>query len=60
VAKSARRDKAEGALDKLGARVLEAFSKLTGRRSAGAKGKGARGRGAGRSLKGRLKSWARR
>jgi uncharacterized protein YjbJ (UPF0337 family) len=59
VAKSARRDKAEGARDTLVGRVLEAFSKLTGRRSAGAKGKGARGRGAGRSLRGRLKRKAR-
>ena len=55
MAKTARRDKAEGALDKLAGRVLEAFSKLTGRRSTGAKGKAARGRGAGRSLRGRVK-----
>jgi uncharacterized protein YjbJ (UPF0337 family) len=60
VAKSGRRDKAEGALDKLAARVLEAFSKLTGRRSAGAKGKGARARGTGRSLRGRMKGKAKR
>ena len=53
--KSARRDKAEGALDKLAGRVLEAFSKLTDKRSAGAKGKAARSRGAGRSTRGRLK-----
>ena len=56
MAKSARRDKAEGALDRIAGRVLEAFSKLTGNRSAGAKGKAARGRGAGRSLRGRGKS----
>jgi uncharacterized protein YjbJ (UPF0337 family) len=55
VGKSAKRDKAEGALDKLAGRVLEAFSKLTGRRSAGAKGKATRGRGAARSTRGRLK-----
>ena len=55
MAKSAKRDKAGGALDKLVGRVLEAFSKLTGKRSAGAKGKAARGRGAGRSTRGRLK-----
>ena len=55
MAKSGRRDKAEGALDKLAGRVLEAFSKLTGRRSTAAKGKAARGRGAGRSAKGRFK-----
>jgi uncharacterized protein YjbJ (UPF0337 family) len=54
--KSARRNKAEGGLDKLAGRVLEAFSKLTGNRSAGAKGKAARGRGAGRSATGRFKS----
>ena len=47
--------KAQGALDKLAGRVLEAFSKLTGKRSAGAKGKAARSRGAGRSTRGRLK-----
>ena len=55
MAKSQRRDRAEGALDKLAGRVLEAFSKLTGRRSTGAKGKAARARGAGRSTKGRFK-----
>ena len=53
--KSGRRDKAEGAIDKVAGRVLEAFSKLTGKRSVGAKGKAARGRGAGRSTKGRAK-----
>ena len=53
--KSGRRDKAEGAIDKVAGRVLEAFSKLTGNRSAGAKGKAARGRGAARSTKGRAK-----
>jgi uncharacterized protein YjbJ (UPF0337 family) len=55
MAKSGRRDKAEGALDKLAGRVLEMFSKLTGKRSTAAKGKAARGRGAGRSAKGRFK-----
>ena len=58
MAKSATRDKAEAALDRLAGRVLEAFSKLTGNRSAGAKGKAARGRGAARSAKGRSKSKA--
>jgi len=43
-------------LDKIAGRVLELFSKLTGNRSAAAKGKAARGRGAGRSAKGRAKS----
>ena len=55
MAKAARRDKAEGGLDKLAGRVLEAWSKLTGNRSAGAKGKAARGRGAARSAKGGAK-----
>ena len=59
MAKSGRRDKAEGGVDKVAGRVLEAFSKLTGNRSAGAKGKAARGRGAGRSAKGRVKRSAR-
>jgi len=53
--RSARRDKAAGKADTIAGRVLEAFSKLTGNRSAGAKGKAARGRGAGRSAKGRAK-----
>jgi uncharacterized protein YjbJ (UPF0337 family) len=55
MAKSARRDKAEGGMDKIAGRVLEAFSKLTGKRSTGAKGKAARGRGSARSAKGRMK-----
>jgi uncharacterized protein YjbJ (UPF0337 family) len=55
MAKSARRDKAEGGMDKIAGRVLEAFSKLTGKRSTGAKGKAARGRGRARSAKGRMK-----
>ena len=55
MAKSGLRDKAEGALDKVAGRVLEAFSKLTGRRSTAAKGKAARGRGRARSAKGRFK-----
>ena len=58
MARSATLDKVKGTLDKLAGRVLEAFSKLTGNRSAGAKGKAARGRGAGRSALGRFKSKA--
>ena len=54
--KSARRNKAEGTLDRVAGRALELFSKATGNRSAGAKGKAARGRGAGRSAKGRARS----
>jgi uncharacterized protein YjbJ (UPF0337 family) len=55
VMKSGSRDKAEGTVDKIAGRVMEAFSKLTGNRSAGAKGKAARGRGAMRKTKGRAK-----
>jgi uncharacterized protein YjbJ (UPF0337 family) len=58
MARTARRDKAEGGLDKVAGRVLEAWSKLTGNRSAGAKGKAARSRGATRSARGRAKSRA--
>jgi uncharacterized protein YjbJ (UPF0337 family) len=58
MAKSARRDKAEGGLDKVGGRILEAFSKLTGKRTTGAKGKAARGRGRAKSAKGRAKQKA--
>ena len=53
--KSGLRDNAEGTVDKIAGRVLEAFSKRTGDRSAGAKGKPARGRGAKRRTKGRAK-----
>ncbi len=55
MAKSSTRDRVEGAIDTAAGRVLEAFSKLTGTRSAGTKGKAARGRGAGRSAKGGAK-----
>jgi uncharacterized protein YjbJ (UPF0337 family) len=53
--RSAREDTFRGGIDKIAARVLEAFGKLTGDRSARAKGKAARGRGAARSGKGGLK-----
>jgi uncharacterized protein YjbJ (UPF0337 family) len=53
--KSARGDTAEGTVDEIAGRVLEAFCHSTGNRSAGAKSKVARGRGAGRSVKGRVK-----
>jgi uncharacterized protein YjbJ (UPF0337 family) len=56
--RSSRQDRAAGGLDKVAGRVLEAFGKLTGNRSASAKGKAARGRGHGRSAKGRAKRWA--
>jgi uncharacterized protein YjbJ (UPF0337 family) len=54
--KSKSRDKAEGTVDKVAGRVMEIFSKLTGKRSTGAKGKAARARGHSRSTKGRAKS----
>jgi uncharacterized protein YjbJ (UPF0337 family) len=57
--RSGRKDRASGKADTIAGRVLEAFGKLTGNRSAGAKGKAARGRGAGRSVKGRAKRGAR-
>jgi uncharacterized protein YjbJ (UPF0337 family) len=53
--RSARQDTVRGGIDTIAGRVLEAFSRLTGNRSAGAKGKAARVRGAGRSAKGGLK-----
>jgi uncharacterized protein YjbJ (UPF0337 family) len=53
--KSGRRNTAEGTLDRVAGRVMEAFGKLTGNKQAGAKGKAARGRGAGRSATGRVK-----
>jgi uncharacterized protein YjbJ (UPF0337 family) len=53
--KSSSRDKTEGFVDRIAGRVLELWSKLTGRKSAGAKGKAARLRGKGRSAKGRAK-----
>jgi uncharacterized protein YjbJ (UPF0337 family) len=56
--KSGSRDRAEGFVDKTAGRILEAFSKLTGRRSPGAKGKAARARGSGRKTKGRAKKRA--
>jgi uncharacterized protein YjbJ (UPF0337 family) len=58
--KSGSRDKAEGFVDRVAGRILELWSKLTGRRSAGAKGKAARARGKGRSAKGRAKRRASR
>ena len=53
--RSARQDTIRGEIDEIAGRVLEAFGKLTGNRSAAAKGKAARVRGAGRSAKGRVK-----
>jgi uncharacterized protein YjbJ (UPF0337 family) len=56
--KSGSRDRAEGFVDRVAGRILEMWSKLTGRRSAGAKGKAARARGKGRGAKGRAKERA--
>jgi uncharacterized protein YjbJ (UPF0337 family) len=56
--KSGSRDKTEGFVDRVAGRVLELWSKLTGKKSAGAKGKAARARGKGRSAKGRAKKRA--
>jgi uncharacterized protein YjbJ (UPF0337 family) len=53
--RSSRRDKAEGTVDRVAGRVLEAFSKLTGTRSTRAKGKAARARGRGRTARGGMK-----
>ena len=56
--KSGSRDRAEGFVDRVAGRILEMWSKLTGRRSAGAKGKASRARGKGRGAKGRAKKRA--
>ena len=58
--KSRSRDKTEGFIDKVAGRILEAFAKLTGKRSAGAEGKAARARGSWRTTKGRAKGRAKR
>lgn len=55
MAKSPSRNKAEGKVDTIAGRVMEALAKLTSKRSTGAKGKAARGRGALRKTKGRAK-----
>jgi uncharacterized protein YjbJ (UPF0337 family) len=55
MAKSGQRNKAEGTLDKVAGRALEAWGKLTGKKKAGTKGKAARGRGAARRGTGRVK-----
>ena len=57
--KSAERDRAEGTLDRIGARVLEAWGSLTGRKSTKAKGKAARARGHMRQTRGAAKKGAR-
>jgi len=54
--KSRSRDQTEGFIDKVGGRILEAWAKLTGKRSTRAKGKAARVRGSWRTTKGRAKA----
>jgi len=60
VFKSARRNKTEGAVDRLAGRVLEVVGKVTGRKSHKAKGKAARARGSTRKKRGQAKKTARR
>jgi uncharacterized protein YjbJ (UPF0337 family) len=60
VFKSARRNKTEGAVDRLAGRVLELVGKVTGRKSHKAKGKAARARGSTRKKRGQAKKTVRR
>jgi uncharacterized protein YjbJ (UPF0337 family) len=53
--RSAREDSFRGAVDRIAGRIVEFFGRLTGNRSASAKGKAARGRGAFRSTRSHLK-----
>lgn len=55
MSKSAARNQAEGFLDRLAGRLLEAWGALTGQRSKQAKGKAARWRGRTRNTTGRTK-----
>ena len=54
--RSARNDKARGHADTIVGRAVDAFGRLTGKKSTRAKGKAARSRGAVRRIKGRAKS----
>jgi uncharacterized protein YjbJ (UPF0337 family) len=58
MAKSAKRDRSEGTLDKMTGKVLEVLGKVTGRPTTKAKGKAALGRGHARTAKGRAKTRA--
>jgi len=58
--KSAKRDRAEGTVDRIAGRVMEMVGSVTGRGRTKATGKAARMRGAGRRTKGRTKDTARR
>jgi uncharacterized protein YjbJ (UPF0337 family) len=53
--KSAKQDKAEGAIDRIAGQILAFIGKLTGNRKHQAKGQAAKGRGAFRTTKGRAK-----
>jgi len=58
MAKSAKRDRSEGTIDKMAGKVLEVIGKVTGRQTTKAKGKAARGRGHARTAKARTKARA--
>jgi uncharacterized protein YjbJ (UPF0337 family) len=58
--KSSERDRAEGALDRIGGTVMELVGKVTGNRKHKAKGKAGRMRGKARTTKGRGKGRFRR
>lgn len=60
MAKSSKRDRTEGVMDRVGGTVLELVGKLTGNRKQQAKGKAGRFRGRARTRKGRGKARARR
>jgi uncharacterized protein YjbJ (UPF0337 family) len=53
--RSGREDSWRGRADQLVGRLMDAFGKITGKRSTRAKGKAAWARGGGRRLKGRAK-----
>jgi len=55
MAKSSRRNRSEGTLDRIGGAILEMVGRLTGRKRTKAKGKAARFRGSARSTRGRAK-----
>jgi uncharacterized protein YjbJ (UPF0337 family) len=55
MAKSSERDKAEGALYKVGGRVLQGIGSLTGDRKKKVKGRLGRGKGTVKDRQGRLK-----
>ncbi len=56
--KSANRNQAEGFMDRVGGRLMEAWGALTGKRSTKAKGKAAGVRGRMRKTSGRAKRTA--